>query len=113
MIPAPFEYETAESAAHALSLLATHGEDAKLLAGGHSLLPMMKLRLAMPAVLLTDPAGLTSGVAWTLCVGGAAFAAWAIALPGVAPPQVRKAAALAGWLKPAEIAALRAAGTLG
>jgi aerobic carbon-monoxide dehydrogenase medium subunit len=52
VIPAPFEYETAESAAHALSLLATHGEDAKLLAGGHSLLPMMKLRLATPAVLI-------------------------------------------------------------
>jgi carbon-monoxide dehydrogenase medium subunit len=52
VIPAPFEYETAESAAHALSLLATHGEDAKLLAGGHSLLPMMKLRLAMPTVLI-------------------------------------------------------------
>jgi aerobic carbon-monoxide dehydrogenase medium subunit len=52
MIPAPFEYEPAESAAHALELLATHGDDAKLLAGGHSLLPMMKLRLATPAVLI-------------------------------------------------------------
>jgi carbon-monoxide dehydrogenase medium subunit len=58
VIPAPFEYQTAESAAHALSLLAEHGEDAKLLAGGHSLLPMMKLRLATPAVLI-DIASLT------------------------------------------------------
>ena len=58
MIPASFEYETAESTAHALSLLAEHGDDAKLLAGGHSLLPMMKLRLAMPAVLI-DIARLT------------------------------------------------------
>jgi carbon-monoxide dehydrogenase medium subunit len=58
MIPAPFEYETAESVAHVLSLLAEHGEDAKLLAGGHSLLPMMKLRLAQPA-LLVDIARLT------------------------------------------------------
>ena len=58
MIPAPFEYETAESVPHALSLLATYGEDAKLLAGGHSLLPMMKLRLAQPAVLV-DIARLT------------------------------------------------------
>jgi aerobic carbon-monoxide dehydrogenase medium subunit len=58
MIPAPFEYETASSTAHALSLLAEHGEDAKLLAGGHSLLPMMKLRLAQPAVLV-DIARLT------------------------------------------------------
>jgi carbon-monoxide dehydrogenase medium subunit len=52
VIPAPFEYEAADSAAHALSLLAEYGEDAKLLAGGHSLLPMMKLRLATPAVLI-------------------------------------------------------------
>jgi carbon-monoxide dehydrogenase medium subunit len=52
MIPAPFDYAPAESAAHALELLAEHGDDAKLLAGGHSLLPMMKLRLATPAVLI-------------------------------------------------------------
>jgi aerobic carbon-monoxide dehydrogenase medium subunit len=52
MIPAAFDYEVADSAAHALALLAEHGDDAKLLAGGHSLLPMMKLRLAMPAVLI-------------------------------------------------------------
>ena len=48
MIPAPFEYELATSAGHALDLLAEHGDEAKLLAGGHSLLPMMKLRLAVP-----------------------------------------------------------------
>jgi len=52
VIPASFDYEVAESTAHALSLLAQHGEDAKLLAGGHSLLPMMKVRLAQPAVLI-------------------------------------------------------------
>src|SRR5487761_1594082 len=52
MIPASFDYEVADSAAHALSLLAEHGEDAKLLAGGPSLLPMMKVRLAQPAVLI-------------------------------------------------------------
>jgi aerobic carbon-monoxide dehydrogenase medium subunit len=52
VIPAQFEYETADSVAHALALLAEHGEDAKLLAGGHSLLPMMKLRLATPPVLI-------------------------------------------------------------
>jgi carbon-monoxide dehydrogenase medium subunit len=52
MIPAPFDYEVAESAEHALALLAEHGEDAKLLAGGHSLLPMMKVRLAQPAMLI-------------------------------------------------------------
>ncbi len=52
MIPASFDYEVADSVAHALSLLAEYGDDAKLLAGGHSLLPMMKVRLAQPAVLI-------------------------------------------------------------
>jgi len=52
MIPAAFDYLRAGSADEALSLLAEHGDDAKLLAGGHSLLPLMKLRLASPAVLI-------------------------------------------------------------
>jgi aerobic carbon-monoxide dehydrogenase medium subunit len=51
MIPASFDYEVAESVDQALELLATK-EDAKLLAGGHSLLPLMKLRLARPATLI-------------------------------------------------------------
>ena len=52
MIPAAFDYEVAESPAHAIALLAEHGDEAKLLAGGHSLLPIMKVRLAQPAVLI-------------------------------------------------------------
>jgi carbon-monoxide dehydrogenase medium subunit len=52
MIPAPFDYFRAGSVDEAVSLLAEHGEDAKLLAGGHSLLPMMKLRLAFPTALI-------------------------------------------------------------
>lgn len=52
MIPAPFAYHRAGSVDEALALLAEHGEDAKLLAGGHSLLPMMKLRFAFPSVLV-------------------------------------------------------------
>ncbi len=52
MIPLAFDYEVAESADHAIELLGQHGEDAKLLAGGHSLLPIMKLRLAAPTVLI-------------------------------------------------------------
>ena len=52
MIPAAFDYVRAESADHALALLAEHGDEAKLLAGGHSLLPLMKLRLATPSVLV-------------------------------------------------------------
>lgn len=52
MIPAPFSYARASSVEHALDLLATHGEDAKLLAGGQSLLPVLKMRLARPEVLV-------------------------------------------------------------
>jgi aerobic carbon-monoxide dehydrogenase medium subunit len=52
VIPAPFDYQRASSVDEALAALAEHGDDAKLLAGGHSLLPLMKLRLAMPAVLI-------------------------------------------------------------
>jgi carbon-monoxide dehydrogenase medium subunit len=52
MYPKSFEYVRAESVEHALSLLAEHGEEARLLAGGASLIPLMKLRLASPAVLV-------------------------------------------------------------
>jgi aerobic carbon-monoxide dehydrogenase medium subunit len=52
MIPSPFDYIAADSVPHALDLLTEHGDEAKLLAGGHSLLPMMKLRLAAPSVLI-------------------------------------------------------------
>ena len=51
-VPAPFEYERATSIDHALELLTRLGPDAQLLAGGHSLLPMMKLRLATPGYLI-------------------------------------------------------------
>ena len=52
MIPASFEYEVATSVEHANTLLQQGGEDAKLLAGGHSLLPLMRLRLARPSLLV-------------------------------------------------------------
>jgi carbon-monoxide dehydrogenase medium subunit len=52
MIPAEFNYEVADSVDHALSLLESYGPDAKLLAGGHSLIPMMKLRFARPSALV-------------------------------------------------------------
>ena len=52
MIPAAFDYVRAGSAAEAISLIGQHGSDAKFIAGGHSLLPMMKLRLAQPAILV-------------------------------------------------------------
>ena len=52
MIPAPFEYEVAESAEQAIGLLGQHGDEARILAGGHSLIPMMRYRLATPAMLV-------------------------------------------------------------
>jgi aerobic carbon-monoxide dehydrogenase medium subunit len=51
-VPAPFDYVRATSVADALELLERHGEEARLIAGGHSLLPMMKLRLARPEWLI-------------------------------------------------------------
>jgi carbon-monoxide dehydrogenase medium subunit len=58
VIPASFAYARAESVDDAIAVLAEHGDDAKILAGGHSLLPLMKLRLATPSVLV-DVGGLT------------------------------------------------------
>jgi len=64
VITVPFDYHSPRSVPEALKLLSTLGDDAKLLAGGHSLLPMMKLRFAQPAHLIdlgkiTDLRGIT------------------------------------------------------
>ena len=52
MIPAAFDYHRATSLDNAVSVLAEHGDEAKVLAGGHSLLPFMKLRFASPSALI-------------------------------------------------------------
>ncbi len=52
MIPAPFEYYSPTTLPEALSLLSTHGEEGKVLAGGQSLLPLMKLRFARPKAII-------------------------------------------------------------
>ncbi len=52
MIPAPFDYSSPSTLSEAFALLKKHGDDAKILAGGHSLIPMMKLRLASPSHLI-------------------------------------------------------------
>ena len=52
MIPAPFDYVRAESTEEAITLVGQHGDESKFIAGGHSLLPLMKLRLAQPSVLI-------------------------------------------------------------
>ena len=59
MIPRAFAYERPGSVADAAGLLRRHGEGARILAGGHSLLPMMKLRLAAPETLI-DIGGISS-----------------------------------------------------
>ncbi|MGW5320165.1 FAD binding domain-containing protein [Rhodococcus pyridinivorans] len=51
-VPGPFEYERATGVDHAVELLDRHGVGARVVAGGHSLLPMMKLRLANPEYLI-------------------------------------------------------------
>ena len=66
MIPSEFDYIKAGSVKEALGLLQQHGDDAKVLAGGHSLVPMLKLRLANPAFLvdisgISELKGITSG----------------------------------------------------
>jgi len=75
MIPAKFDYEVPANLGEALALLKEHGDDAKVLTGGHSLLPMMKLRLAQPAVVVdlrrcTELTGITRENG-TLSIGAA------------------------------------------
>lgn len=57
MYPARFDYHAPRSLAETLALLRQHGDDAKILAGGHSIVPMMKLRLAQPAHVI-DASGI-------------------------------------------------------
>jgi carbon-monoxide dehydrogenase medium subunit len=52
VIPHPFEYHVPKTLPDAIALLSQYGDEAKLLAGGHSMLPMMKLRFAQPAHLI-------------------------------------------------------------
>lgn len=51
-VPAQFEYERATSVEHAIALLQRHGPESRVVAGGHSLIPMMKLRIANPETLI-------------------------------------------------------------
>jgi aerobic carbon-monoxide dehydrogenase medium subunit len=67
-VPAYVEYEKAASVEHALALLARFGPEARILAGGHSLIPMMKLRLAQPETLI-DINGLTE-LSYVKAAGG-------------------------------------------
>src|SRR5260370_1018400 len=134
MIPAPFDYVAAESTTHAIDLLESLGDDATLLAAGHSLLPMMKLRLAAPSVPIHigRPSELVAaarvprrpGAAWGYqkfvrrandwAIVGAAAIDGRIALANMGPVPLRAHAAeqaLADGASAAEAAELAADGT--
>jgi carbon-monoxide dehydrogenase medium subunit len=112
MKPAPFDHAPARSAAEAVELLAQHGDDAKILAGGQSLVPMLTMRLARPGVVVDiNPAGELEYVRetdGTLAVGALVrqrhFERWAVArlplaaeaLRSVGHPAIRNRGTVAG-----------------
>jgi carbon-monoxide dehydrogenase medium subunit len=120
MKPAPFKYIAAASLEHALALKAEHGDDAKFLAGGQSLMPAMNFRLAQPAILIDineieQLGGIRSSGAGT-SVGpltryralqrdaafAQAFPLIAEALPHIAHPQIRNRGTIGGNLSHAD-----------
>jgi aerobic carbon-monoxide dehydrogenase medium subunit len=119
VIPAPFDFQRASTVDEAIDLLATHGDEAKLLAGGHSLLPLMKLRLAQPTVLVdigrigdlsfvTDDGG-GNGAAGTVRIG-ALTRHHALATSEVLREQVPLLARVAGQIGDPQV---RHRGTIG
>jgi aerobic carbon-monoxide dehydrogenase medium subunit len=120
MKPAAFKYIAATSLAHALALKAEHGDDAKFLAGGQSLMPAMNFRLAQPAVLIDingieglagiHPSGATTQVGAltryrTLQRDAAFTGSFALigeALPHIAHPQIRNRGTIGGNLSHAD-----------
>ena len=124
MKPPPFEYRTVDTVEEAVSLLAEHGWEAKLLAGGQSLVPAMNFRLAQPAMLVdvnpitslellerTGDGGLRIGA---LCrqarlerepAVAEAAPLLAEAVPHVAHPQIRNRGTVGGSLAHADPAA--------
>jgi carbon-monoxide dehydrogenase medium subunit len=120
MIPAAFEYDRASSVEEALGLLRTHGSDAKLIAGGQSLLPLMKLRLARPDRLIdigriSSLKGVRRLDGGRLAIGSlttyaellasadiTALALFADALPTIADLQVRNRGTIGGAIAHAD-----------
>lgn len=123
MIPAAFDYHRPTSVDDALALLAEHGSEAKVLAGGMSLLPLMKLRLARPERLidigrLGDLRGVRRLQDGRLAIGAlttyaelladpevTVYALLADALPGIGDIQVRNAGTIGGAVAHADPAA--------
>ena len=121
MKPAPFKYIAASSLDHALSLKAEHGDEARFLAGGQSLIPTMNFRLARPDVLidingLNDLAGVHQPGGEPVRIGAlsryrdlernsdflAACPLFAEALPHIAHPQIRNRGTIGGNLAHAD-----------
>jgi CO/xanthine dehydrogenase FAD-binding subunit len=121
MKPAPFKYVAASSLDHALSLKSEHGDDARFLAGGQSLIPTMNFRLARPLVLidingLKDLAGVDRSDAAHVRVGALtryrelerdgdflrSCPLFADALPHIAHPQIRNRGTIGGNLSHAD-----------
>jgi carbon-monoxide dehydrogenase medium subunit len=121
MKPAPFKYIAATSLEHALALKAEHGDDAKFLAGGQSLMPTMNFRLARPAIIidingLDGVAGVRNGNVGRSRIGAltryrtlerdaifaSAFPLIAEALPHIAHPQIRNRGTIGGNLSHAD-----------
>jgi CO/xanthine dehydrogenase FAD-binding subunit len=121
MKPAPFKYIAATSLEHALSLKGEHGDDAKFLAGGQSLMPTMNFRLAQPAILIDLNRIEGLGVIRPGDAGGARIGALtryrtlerdsgfaqmfpliAEALPHIAHPQIRNRGTIGGNLSHAD-----------
>jgi len=121
MKPAPFNYIAASSLAHALSLKAEHGDEARFLAGGQSLIPAMNFRLARPAVLIDiNGVGHLAGVDRSnraeIRIGALtryrdlerdgdflkACSLFADALPHIAHPQIRNRGTIGGNLSHAD-----------
>lgn len=121
MKPAPFKYVAASSLDHALALKAEHGDEARFLAGGQSLIPAMNFRLARPSVLidinaLTGLAGIDRSGPGQVRVGALtryralerdgeflrACPLFADALPHIAHPQIRNRGTIGGNLSHAD-----------
>jgi CO/xanthine dehydrogenase FAD-binding subunit len=121
MKPAPFKYIAASSLDHALSLKAHHGDEARFLAGGQSLIPTMNFRLARPSVLidingLRDLAGVARAGSGDIRIGAltrycdlerdggflSSCPLFADALPHIAHPQIRNRGTIGGNLSHAD-----------